>query len=52
MRRKYMYKADFEEFLANDFWHLRMEVRAHTWLLLLVLATMLGTVVARFYFGG
>lgn len=41
----------FQRWESNDFWHLKREVRWHSWVLLLIAASVLTNLVTRFFFG-
>ena len=50
-RAKYLTKAEFDAWKANDFWHLRQRVNWNTWLSLTILAVLIGALVMRFLEG-
>lgn len=46
--RKYVRLEDFKKFVSNDFAHVAREVRWHTWLLLVIAASVIARLVELF----
>lgn len=49
--RLYLTIKEFREFLNNDFYHLKLQVRMIKWLAVTILAVLIGTLVVRFLIG-
>ena len=50
-KAKYLTIELFEKFVNNEFWHIKQYAKWSVWLSLVVLATLIGTLVVRFFFG-
>lgn len=49
--RKYVTVEKFDNFINNHFHLLKMEVRWHTWILLAILAAVIGKFLVDFFWG-